>query len=433
MLYIKHDLFKFMKNAKKGGIITVAVLIFSLVLGFTSPSVTYAATSPTLAGSAAYSVLGATIVTNTGATTTVGEVGVSAGTAITGFPPGIAGGNNLIHLHPNDASAIAAQADNLIAFGALNAGANADANCLNPLTGLAGIAPDATDLIGLSLVPGLYCSVGSFLLTNGAGPDLTLTGAGPWVFKTVSALTVSSGASVDVPVPGTDECEVWWRVGSSATIGTGASFVGSILALTDIDLLTGATLVGRAMVQTAAVDLDTNTITGCAVPLVAPNLTLNKIVDGDAADESEWTLTASGPLPLSGPGAAGSTDVVGDVAPGTYILSESSGPSNHEASPWSCVINAGAPVLGSSLALDYGDTATCTITNTYNQPSSSGSRPNPPSTPPSVVAPVVVVPPFVPSLPKTGFPPENNLLNIIVPAGILGVLAAFYLARKKVV
>jgi type VI secretion system secreted protein VgrG len=80
-----------MKKFNKKGII-VTILVFSFVFGFSMSSVAYAATSPTLVGSLNYSILGATTVTNTGATTTVGEVGVSAGTAITGFPPGIAGG-----------------------------------------------------------------------------------------------------------------------------------------------------------------------------------------------------------------------------------------------------------------------------------------------------------------------------------------------------
>lgn len=90
------------------------VVLFQFVL--MPPQNAYAATSPTLGETAAYSVLGASTVTNTGATTTNGDVGVSAGTAITGFPPGVVGGNT----HSNDASAIAAQADNLSVFGTLN-------------------------------------------------------------------------------------------------------------------------------------------------------------------------------------------------------------------------------------------------------------------------------------------------------------------------
>jgi hypothetical protein len=248
-----------MKRSSKNSIVKLTVLVFTLVLGFTSPIAVNAATSPTLVGAANFSVLGATTVTCTGATVVTGDVGVAAGSAITGFPVPctVSPGSQ----QPNTASAIAAQADNLTAFGFLDAGANASGNCINPLTLLAGSAPDGTDLTGLTLAPGLYCSAGSFLLTNGVGTDLTLTGAGPWVFKTVSALTTSPGSSVVVATG--SACDVWWRVGSSAILDTTTSFVGNILALTDIDLLTGASLIGRAMAQTAAVDLDANSISGC--------------------------------------------------------------------------------------------------------------------------------------------------------------------------
>lgn len=232
-----------MTNIKK-----VSVSVFALVVliptFFIRTSKVFAATSPTLSGASGYSVLGGTAVTNTGTTTTNGAVGVSPGTSLTGGGTLTAGGGQ----HINDASAIAAQADRLSAFGALDALANADANCINPLTGLAGIAPDGTDLSGLSLVPGLYCSAGSFLLTNGvAGTDLTLSGStGVWVFKTVSTLIVSNGASV----AGGDACNVWWRIGTAATLGTTTSFLGNIVTSNvagTTALQTGATLNGRVL------------------------------------------------------------------------------------------------------------------------------------------------------------------------------------------
>ena len=218
----------------------VSMLVITFAIGLTGPVIAFAATSPTLTGSESYSVLGDETVTNTGPTTTDGAVGVTAGSAITGFPPGIAGGGT----HSNDASAIAAQADNLIAFGTLDQG------CDHSYT-------DGQNLTLLSpLVPGVYCSAGSFLLTG----NLTLTGSGVWIFKTVSGLTTSPGSSVT----GSDPCNVWWRVGSSATLGTTTSFIGNILALTSISMDTGATLNGRAMAQTGAVTLGANTITTAA-------------------------------------------------------------------------------------------------------------------------------------------------------------------------
>jgi uncharacterized repeat protein (TIGR01451 family) len=246
------------------------LLVFEFV--FAGSSTVLAATSPVLVGSSSYSVLGATTVTCTGATNVTGDVGVAPGAAITGFPvpctvsPGTT--------QSNTASSIAAQADNLAAFGTLDTGANADANCIG------GILPDGTNLTLLSpLGPGLYCSAGSFSLTG----NLTLSGAGPWVFKMVSALNTSPGSSVT----GGNACDVWWRVGSTATLGTTTSFEGNILALTSVILNTGATLNGRAMAQTAAVTLDANTISAPAcgglghifvqVPPAPPLISITKI------------------------------------------------------------------------------------------------------------------------------------------------------------
>jgi hypothetical protein len=190
----------------------------------------------------------------------------------------------------------------------------------------------------------------------------------------------------------------------------------------------GATLAGRLFAYTGAVTLLSNTISGsCAAPNtnVNPKLTLNKIVVGGSSAESAWTLTAAGPMTLSGPGAAGSTDVVGNVPVGTYNLSESIGPSRYTASSWSCTLNGGDAVVGDSIALVANDTAVCTITNTYHAPSSSGSSVMPIIT----YAPIVFNPainiigtPVIPKLPKTGFPPQesgtwyesllNNILNL---------------------
>jgi len=210
------------------------------VLGLMWPVDAFAATSPVLVGSAGYSVLGGAAVTCTGSTTTTGAVGVSPGTSISGFPtPCSAGGGT----HSNDASAIAAQADSLTAFGTL------DQTCDHTY--------GAQDLTLLSpLGPGVYCSTSSFSLSG----NLTLTGSGVWIFKTVSTLITSPGSSVT----GGDPCNVWWRIGSSATLNTTTSFIGTIIAQNGVTALeTGATLDGRVLALSAGtVTLDANTITG---------------------------------------------------------------------------------------------------------------------------------------------------------------------------
>lgn len=207
-----------------------------------------AATSPTLGASGSYSVLGGAAVTCTGSTTTNGDVGVSPGTAITGFPsPCTAGPPGTTH--SNDASAIAAQADNLSVFATL------DQSCDQTFG-----AVDLTATFPSGVGPGVYCSTSSFSLSG----NLNLTGSGVWIFKTVSTLITSPGSSVT----GGDPCNVWWRIGSSATLDTTTSFIGNIFALTSITMNTGATLNGRALAQTGQVALNANTITGpvCAAP-----------------------------------------------------------------------------------------------------------------------------------------------------------------------
>ncbi len=288
---------------KKFNKILLAVLTVAFTLSLVGPVKVLAATSPILVGSAGYSVLGGQAVTCTGSATTTGAVGVSSGTSLTGFglsPLCTAGGGT----QNNNASAIAAQADNLSAFGVLDAGANADANCIG------GIHTSGTDLTTLSpLVPGLYCSAGSFLLTG----NLTLSGtSGVWVFKTVSTLITSPGSSVT----GGDPCNVWWRIGSSATLNTTTSFIGNILALNGTTALeTGATLNGRVFAQDAGtVTLDANTITGPTCAAVTS----------------------------SGGGSAGSAVTVVPKLPNTGV-----GPEDKGNSLWNTVI----PTIGTAVVL----------------------------------------------------------------------------------
>ena len=192
-----------------------------------------------------FGVLGATTVTNTGTTTITGDVGVNPGTAITGFPPGIYGGT----LHPTDAVAIQAQADLTTAY-------NVAASLTPVTTGL-------SDLAGLSLVPGVYS--GPTLSLNG---NLTLAGDADsvWVFQAGTTLITGSASSILI-TGGASSCNVFWQVGSSATLGSGSAFSGTIMANQSITANTTATIEGRLLASNAAVTLDSNVITqptGCA-------------------------------------------------------------------------------------------------------------------------------------------------------------------------
>ena len=234
--------------------------LFSLLLVMAPTQAALAQTAPTLGTAQSFAVLGGSTVTNTGPTIITGNLGVSPGTAVTGFPPGtVAGGT----IHAADAVAAQAQADGATAYGEL-----ASQAC-NTTYGV------PKDLGGLTLVPGVYCFSSSAGLTG----TLTLNAGGNanavWVFKVSSTLITASDASVSL-INGAQQCNVFWQVGSSATLGTGTQFVGNVLALASITLTTDATLSGRALAQTGGVTMDSNTVstTACSVPVtpVAPTI-----------------------------------------------------------------------------------------------------------------------------------------------------------------
>ncbi len=219
------------------------------------------ATAPPLSNDLqSFAVLGGSTVTNTGATIVTGNLGVSPGTAITGFPPGTVTGGTFHNIPP----ATSAHLDLISAFTALSAPAHP---CLpaNNLTG--------QDLGGLTLAPGVYCFNSSAQLTG----KLTLQGNGIWIFQIGSTLTTATNASV-VMSGGGQDTNVYWVVGSSATIGTGTAFTGNILAQASITLTTGASVSGRALAIVGAVTMDTNNVASrcssgpCPQPLPFPRV-----------------------------------------------------------------------------------------------------------------------------------------------------------------
>ncbi|MBA3256115.1 MAG: DUF3494 domain-containing protein [Pyrinomonadaceae bacterium] len=204
------------------------------------------AVAPSLGTAASFAVLAATTVTNTGLTVVTGNLGVSPGTAVTGFPPGIVVGTIFTGA---GSMAGTAQTDATAAYNNL-----AGQACDTVLTG--------QDLGGLVLGPGVYCFSSSAFLTG----TLTLDGQGNpnavFVFQIGSTLVTASASQV-VLINGANACNVFFQVGSSATLGTGTQFQGNILALTSITATTGANLNGRAIALNGAVTLDTNNITNC--------------------------------------------------------------------------------------------------------------------------------------------------------------------------
>jgi hypothetical protein len=237
-------------------------IILAITLALASPSLTVSArpraqaTEPGLGTVGSYSVLGASTVTNTGPTYLGGDLGVSPGSAITGFPPGTLAGT----IHAADASALQAQSDATAAYNDLN-----NQPCNSDLTG--------QDLGGLLLPPGTYCFDSSSQLTGNLVLDAQGDPNAVWIFRMGSTLTTASFSSVTYINSSQPLCNVYWQVGSSATLGTGTQLIGNIFAVASITMTTGANLDGRAVARTGAVTLDTNTIIPvfCAM---APTVTL---------------------------------------------------------------------------------------------------------------------------------------------------------------
>jgi uncharacterized repeat protein (TIGR01451 family) len=239
-----------------------------------------AATMPPLGTEQSFAVLGGSTVTNTGSSVITGNLGVNPGTAITGFPPGILTGVT----HAADAESLQAQNDTTAAYINL-----ASQGCTSDLTG--------QDLGGKTLVPGVYCFSSSAQLTGALILDAGGDPGAVWVFKTGSTLTTASNSSV-LPLNGAQACNVFWQIGSSATLGTGTSFVGNILALTSITLTTGANISGRALARNGAVTMDSNTVTvpTCNIPVTSSPPTMAKTFSPgtiNKGDVSTLTITFS--------------------------------------------------------------------------------------------------------------------------------------------
>jgi len=207
--------------------------------GFATAIVT-ASASPVLGSAATYGILaGSTVTCVTGGTINA-DVGVSPGSTTTGFPPCvITGATNLAN-----AAAAQAQLDLTTAYNYL-----AGRPC--------GTVVTPADLGGRTLAPGIYCTASSMAVTG----TVTLDGGGNanavWVFQMGSTLTTGTTANIAL-IGGAQAKNVYWQVGSSATLATGSGMKGNILALSSVTLNDNATLLGRALARNGAVTLGSN-------------------------------------------------------------------------------------------------------------------------------------------------------------------------------
>jgi hypothetical protein len=229
-----------LRRSFAAALVVVTTTALVIVGGFVGSA--SAAQPPVGLGTAvSFAVLAGSTVTNTGPSVISGSLGLSPGSAVTGFPPGrVQGGSQYVA----DGAALQAKND-------LTTGYN-DAAGRTPATVV------SSDLGGQTLVAGVYQASSSMGLTG----TVTLNGnaSAVFIFQAGSTLTTASNSTVKL-IGGAQACNVFWQVGSSATLGTDTTFVGSVMALTSATVQTGTTVDGRILARNGAVTLDDNTIT----------------------------------------------------------------------------------------------------------------------------------------------------------------------------
>ena len=265
------------------------------------------ATAVPLGTAAGFAVLAGSTVTSTGPTVVSGDLGVAPGTAITGFPPGVVDDGTQ---HAADAVAAQARSDLTTAY--------------DNAAGQAADVAVGTELGGQILVPGVYNS-GTLGLTGTVTLDGQNDPGSVFVLQAGSTLITASNSTVAL-TNGADACNVFWQVGSSATLGTGTTFRGTVMALTSITATTGTTVQGRLLARDGAVTLDSNTVdrSGC----------------GDTPPGSLAISAPVGPVELgTTPGSAGPGGVGPSAIGGVTVTDERD---LQEAGEWVASVRASA-------------------------------------------------------------------------------------------
>ena len=274
-LYLITGEVKYMQSIKKIGSLVLALFI---TLVMSAPIISVAAEAPINLGSAGgFAILAGQTITNTGTTVINGDVGIAPGSSFTQGPAVI---NGVIHI--NDAIAIQAKQDLTNAFN--------DAKGRLPET----IIP--AELGGTTLIPGYYVSSsGSFnltgILTLDAGNDPNAL----FVFETASTLVTATASNVNL-INGASSSQIFWNIGSSATLGISSHLEGTILAMESITLTTGATINGSLLARNGSVTLDSNTIGNIvSMPVIAIDKTANKTQINNGPELVTYNYSVSNP------------------------------------------------------------------------------------------------------------------------------------------
>ncbi|MBX9146382.1 ice-binding family protein [Rhodococcus qingshengii] len=326
-----------------------------------------------------FAVLAGAGITNTGPTTLGGDIGTYPTPTITGVSDLTITGTN----HGGDAVSQGAKPDVLTAY--------------NTLAGQGPTQPTGADLTGRTLVSGVYNSGSSIALSGTVTLDAQGDPDAVFVFQAGSTLITSSSSTVAL-INGTQACNVFWQVGSSATLGTNSVFRGNLLALTDITATTEATVEGRLLAINGAVTLDTNTVT---IPTCAPPVTTTTPTTTTTTVPPDTTTTTTAVPPevtTTTTGAPAETTTTTTVVPPEVTTTTT-------APPEATTTTTGAPAETTTTTVQSGTTTTTTtvgvppvITTSRNIPSIPviPGLPPLPGTPPAVPG-TVTIPSQVPT------------------------------------
>ncbi|OFE14224.1 hypothetical protein BA895_11455 [Humibacillus sp. DSM 29435] len=365
---------------------------FTLISATIGASPARAAEAPVGLGTAtSFAVLAGRTVTNTGPSTISGDLGVSPGSAIPGFPPGSVSNGTI---HKADAVAGQAKSDLTTAY--------------NDAAGRSTTATVTGDLGGKRLTPGVYTG-GALGLTG----TLTLDAGGDsnavFIFQASSTLITGSASRV-LLLGGANACNVFWKVAKSATLGTGSTFNGTILALTSVSAKTGASVRGRLLARNGAVTLDNNTITrptGCRTTTgTAPTATGLTPTSGSTTGGTKVTVNGTGFVPGKTTVKIGDTTIPSGQVTVTSPTKLTFTTPAHRAGPVTVRITTPAGTSGPQ-QFTYGG---------------AGTSPTPPIKPPGVGA------------PDTGGGGSGSPVNTVAGLGLLtlaGLVAGVGVFRRR--
>ena len=245
---------------KKFAKFVAVVSVVALSVGLSGLVIARAATRVSLGSADNFAVLAGSTITNTGSSVINGDLGLTPGSSVTGFPAGTINGAQ----HIADTQAIQAQTDLTSAYIVAE--------------GQAPLATIPTELGGTTQKAGVYDSTaGTFSITGTLTLDAENNPDAVFVFKTASTLITDGSSSVKL-INGAQACNIFWQVGSSATLGANSTFKGNIIALMSVTLTTGVKLDGRALARNGAVTLDNNVITKTTCTVAVPTPTPTPII-----------------------------------------------------------------------------------------------------------------------------------------------------------